>query len=164
MTLETLQFILKEIVEDHDAGLTFFNGLETDFDAKALKTFPSVIIVSITHNGNFGNSSQPSQTFTINGFSADSYPVDRAPELYNQILARSYGFMRDIELRMVQYGDKSLTRNGEVLDFTMPVPANMIDYKDEKEYNAAGHLFTITLTDNLRIEECCVDDRFGTVI
>jgi len=163
MTLETLQVILKEIVEDHKSELTFFDGLETDFDAKALKTFPSIVIVSINPNGIFTDSSQPNQQYIINGFTADSYPIDRDPELYNQILARSYIYLRDIKLRLIKYGE-GLTRNSEKLDFTLVAPVPDQDYKDEKEYNAAGHLFTITIQDNLRISECIIDNKFNTSV
>lgn len=163
MKLRTLHALLKTIVEDHKSDLTYFQGLETDFNAANEAKMPVFAVVSIENLLVQSNPGRPQQNWIISGFLADSLPVDRSVDAVETSKERTNEILKDIAFRLEDFGDeKDFTAEDltERLDFNFLAGFSMIPFTDEKDFNATGWVFTVTLQESVDLDFCCVETRF----
>lgn len=163
MKLRTLHALLQTIVEDHESDLTYFNGIETDFNTGNNAQLPVLAVLAIDNLVVQSAAGRPQQNWTISGFIGDSLPMDRTTDAVQASRERTNEIMHDITFRLEDYGDeKTFTSNDltEKLSFTFLSGLSMTTFTDEKEYNATGWIFTVTLQESVDADYCCVENRF----
>jgi len=166
MTLETLQALLKEVIEDHKAGLTFFTGLKKDFDPANERSYPSVFVQPVTKLRGLSPDGHYVITWTINMLMVDSLPEDRTSDDINEALQRFDRVTDAVIFKLYEFGydETDFTVNNVTtrMDFQIPAPIVSDAVVDEGDSNLTGWLSVFTIVEPVdgSTIACCLADNY----
>lgn len=168
MRLETFQYILQTITEDHKAGIRFFTGEESDFDPASNKNYPANFVLPVQANMIINNSSEFVQQWIIIMEIKDILPQDRSTDDINEQLNTLFEILREIIIKFLfDYGFniQTITVNNkeDLIDFTLATPIAILPFIDEGEQNYIGWQANFTINESFNPNKCNIDEQFNTI-
>jgi hypothetical protein len=164
MRYQALQQAIKVIVESHEAGISYFTGLEEDWDTDSSENYPAVIFIPTPFVLDLDNDTdQANRTWKIHIEVHEQFH-DQTVDAKNAALDRTSEYLKDIILEFVfTYGDsKDVTFNNltETLDFTVTTPVPMEPFINLGD-NKTGWLVDFEIKEALKEDLCGLPDIFS---
>lgn len=166
MRYQTLQQAIKEITESHQADITYYTGLEQDFDPANDVNYPALVFTPPAFNLNLDNETdQANKTWKLHFETMELLSTESTTAEKNEALDRTGEYLKDIVLEFwITYGteSKTVTVNNitEALDFVItsqPIFAPFIDLGD----NVTGWQVDLEITEQLKEDLCHLPDIFS---
>ena len=166
MRYQTLIQAVQDIAESHAADLTFFNGLESDFDPASGTDYPALVMTPSPALLELGNEpAQASKTWKIHLEVYEQISDTASVTDKNEALDRTHEYLKDVILQLFfEYGyeNKEVTVNNvtETLDFTITVNPELIPFIGEGD-NLTGWYADFEIKEGLYEDLCHLPDIFN---
>jgi len=165
MRYQTLQQAINEIVSAHKADLTFFTGLESDFDPANNVHYPAIVFTPPAFTMPFPDGTVGMDTWTLHIESQEQLSDSSTTAQKQEALDRTREYLRDIVLEFVYnygYENKAVSYGNitENLDFVVTEVAAFSPFIDIND-GITGWQVDLTIQEGDYDTLCHLSDIFS---